>query len=136
VYWTRPIAVSGYAPGGLEPLGLFEAVGLTPFCLPPVTIDNESVDTSGATIYGVSGVTRSVVGIGDGTSGVSIWAIDSDTGGYAATPDGNSNVTSFEQGAYSGVSTVQAAPVISGTSLFVLGWSQQTAGITIFFGGR
>jgi hypothetical protein len=136
VYWTRPIAISGYTTSAqADEGGLFDSVntGATPYVLAPVTIDSESIDDSGATIFGVSGTTPVIIGDDNGAAGVSVWAIDSDTGGYATTAAGNSNVTSFVvTDEYSGVSNVVAAPVISGDSLFVLGYSQTFSAITVF----
>jgi len=104
---------------------------LTPYCLAPVTIDSESVGTTaGATIYGVSGATTSAVI--NANAGVSIWAVSAQTGTYVTAGGVQTGLTSFVTSGPSGVSSVQAAPVISGTSLFIIGYSSAGAGNTIF----
>ncbi|MBW2304732.1 MAG: hypothetical protein JRF57_13595 [Deltaproteobacteria bacterium] len=101
--------------------------GSSPYCLAPVTIDNENTSYSGATIFGITsaGVTNSV-----GDSGISIWAVSAQTGTYTTNSSGNSNVTGFPSA--SGVSVIHTAPVISGDSLFVIGYSSTGSGNTIF----
>jgi hypothetical protein len=111
---------------------LYDAVSMgTPICLAPLTIDDEFVAKAGSTIYAVSGST--VNGALPG-GGVSIFALNA-ASGVSATINGGaaSNATAFPNVVTnSAVSTINAAPVISGNSLFVIGWSQEFAGATIF----
>jgi len=109
-------------------VALVGALGAGNYSTAPVTIDSENTSYSGATIYGVSGVS---IAAGGGVRGVSVWGISAQTGAYALTPS-QSNVTSFVATGNNGVSVVTAAPVVSGTSLFVVGWNQTTAGNTIY----
>jgi len=139
IYWTRAVPITGYVAGALEPLGLFNATntGATPICLAPVTIDTESYTSTkgGATIFGVSSGASffSAGALGNlADSGVSIWAINANSGNYATTPNGNSNVTAFPFNESTGVSVVNSAPVISGDSLFVIGYSFAGNGSTIY----
>lgn len=65
--------------------------------------------------------------------GASIFAINSSTSGYATNMNGMSNVTGLGLTTFgqSAVSSVQTAPVISGESLFVVGYSSVGAGTTL-----
>jgi len=106
-------------PGGV----LSDALtGNTTYCLAPVTIDWEEA-YSAASVYGVSGTTLA------GSTGVSVWRRSSADFGCNAT----TGTTVFNQA--SGVSTVFAAPVISGNSLFIVGtyWTAAgPSGISLF----
>ena len=106
--------------------------GLTPYSTAPVTIDTETVATSaGATIYGVSGATNTEATTG--AAGVSVWAISAQTGTFATYAGlADAGLTAFVAGGESGVSAVHAAPVISGNSLFIIGYASAYNGNTIF----
>ena len=133
VLWQQPIAASGFGVQVNAP-GIVAAnnAGGSPYCTAPIVIDNESISTSGATIYGVSSAT--FVGSGPNISGVSLWARDADTGAYEMTSQGVSNVTAFavNTAGGSGISVVHAAPVISGNSLFIIGYSSAYAANTLY----
>ena len=136
-YWARPIAASGFRLNGSEAdLYSTNASGVTMIPTAPVTIDNESIETSGATIFGVSGATwfgGNQDNTRDGTTGVSLWAVASGDGSYATSSAGNSSVTAFSiYDSYTGISVVHAAPVVSGTSLFIVGYSQAYSAVTIY----
>ena len=135
VYWAKAIPCTGFAP--TSDLSVFDGAntGATFHCTAPVTIDTSSYisDTlGGATIFGVSGATwtgSALIG-----SGVSVWAIDADTGAYTTSSAGLTNVTGFPfigGSAGSGVSVVHAAPVVSGSSLFIIGYGAD-GGNTIY----
>jgi hypothetical protein len=130
VYWSTGIPGNGMTAGVGGNAALFDSAnaGGTPYSLAPITIDTESSKTSGATIYGVTSG-YDVNGLGTQT-GVSVWAIDAETGVYTANSTGLSNVTGFT-GA-SGVSVIHTAPVVSGNSLFVIGYSVNGAGSTLY----
>jgi len=125
VYWTTAIPSTGFrnSSQGAKTGGIFDHAntGTTFFSTAPVTIDTSSYisDTlGGATIFGVSGA--SAIGNALVGSGVSVWAIDADTGAYTTSSPGLTNVTGFPflaGSAGSGVSVVHAAPVVSGSSL-------------------
>jgi hypothetical protein len=70
---------------------------------------------------------------GNADTGVSVWAIDADTGLFTTSVAGNANVTGFQTIGTSGVSCVHAAPVISGNSLFIIGHSTQAGGGNTIF---
>ena len=133
IVWEQAIPASGFGVQA-QAAGILDAnnAGGSPYCTAPITIDSESVDTSGATIFGVSSAT--FVGSGPNISGVSLWARDADTGAYELTSAGNSNVTAFplNTAGGSGISVVHAAPVISGNSLFVIGFSSAYAANTLY----
>ena len=96
--------------------------GASPYSIAPVTIDAESISTAGATIYGIT--SASTFGIaGNAGAGVSIWAINAQTGAIAVN-----GTTTFATGGGSGVSVIHTAPVISGNSIFVVGYSSQGGG--------
>jgi hypothetical protein len=127
-YWELNLPVTGYEPanaGAGDPSGVFDSTntGLTPYCTAPVTIDDESISESGGTIFGVTGSGTTTAG----GSGVSVWAVSAQTGTYALTPDGLSSTTIFSFAGASGVTAVHAAPLISGDSLFVIGFGGGTA---------
>ena len=135
VYWAKAIPCTGFAP--TSDLSVFDGAntGATFHCTAPVTIDTSSYisDTlGGATIFGVSGATwtgSALIG-----SGVSVWAIDADTGAFTTSSAGLTNVTGFPfigGSAGSGVSVVHAAPVVSGSSLFIIGYGAD-GGNTIY----
>jgi hypothetical protein len=94
--------------------------GNTLWCVAPLTLEwNEA--TSAASIFGVSGTTYQ-------STGVSVWRRSS---ADLAAP-GATGTTVFSGN--SGVSAVFAAPVISGNSLFVVGYhvAGGNAGISVF----
>jgi hypothetical protein len=126
VYWSTGIPGNGLTAGVDGNAALFDSAnaGATPYSLAPITIDTESRTRSGSTIFGVT------AGNGTGDSGVSVWAIDAETGVYTTNSAGMSNVTGFT--AASGVSVIHTAPVISGNSLFVIGYSGIGAGSTLY----
>ena len=130
VYWQKSIPVSGYGAATIAQAGIYnyDNSNGTPYCTAPITIDTESYTSTrgGATIYGVSGASVYFAGssVDTGTGGVSVWARNANTGNYATIVGGAaSNVTAFPiQESFSGVSVVHAAPVISGDSLFIIGY--------------
>lgn len=129
-YWSTGIPANFFNVNlGAGDAGLFDSsnAGATPYSLAPVTIDTESKATSGATIYGV---TSGYDVNGTTQTGVSVWAIDAETGVYTTNSIGMSNVTGFT-GA-SGVSVIHTAPVVSGASLFIVGYSVNGAGSTVY----
>ena len=144
VYWETAIPCTGF--GRSSDRSIFEGAdtGVTFHCTAPVTIDTSSYisdDLGGATIFGVSGAS-SIANGSNGQqnnllgSGVSIWAIDADTGLFTTNTVAASNITGFQftpGGPGSGVSVVHAAPVVSGTSLFIIGFGGQVStGNTIY----
>jgi len=128
-YWTKGLASNGFYVGAVN-TAVFNSVasGTSAFSLAPITIDTESSSTSGVTLYGVTSGASGVQT--NGGTGVSVWAIDGETGAFTTNTLAQSNVTGFT-GA-SGVSTIQAAPVVSGTSVFFIGYSFTTGGNTLF----
>jgi len=115
INWVRGIAFNGAIAG---------ATAAASTQTTPLTLDDESVATSGATLY---------VGVGvDNTSnstGATVYAIDGDDGsvlGQFAFP--GLGAASFK----STVSGFYSAPFISGTSLYILGWDRTSAGVTLF----
>jgi len=123
LWWQRGIAMNFMA---LDP-GL-TGTGTSIFASSPITIDTESFTTSGATIYGTAGV--GILGNGQAGTGASVWAIDADTGLLVTN-----GVTEFPTMAVSPNSSVSgffAAPVISGNSLYVIGWNGANNSVTMF----
>ena len=144
VYWETGIPCTGFGLRSSD-LSIFGGAdtGVTFHSTAPVTIDTSSYISDalgGATIFGVSGASPTANNSNGGTdpgSGVSIWAIDADTGLFTTNTGGNSNITGFQftpGGPGSGVSVVHAAPVVSGTSLFIIGFGGQnvSTGNTIY----
>jgi len=119
--WTRGIAMNAMSGG------LF--TGTSIFASSPITIDTESVATSGATLYGTAGAGLNG-GNGGSISGASVFAIDADTGALVTN-----GVTEFPNCTVSAISSVSgffAAPVISGNSLYILGWNGSVNAVTMF----
>jgi hypothetical protein len=130
-YWETGIINPG-VQRGIASGGLYTAArtAATQYCIAPVTIDNESVNTTaGATIYGFSGVSSIVAGQ---NSGVSVWAISAQTGTFSTSGGVQTGLTSFANGGQSAVSAVVVPAVISGESLFVIGYGGVGAGSTLF----
>ncbi len=121
------VPYSGFQAGPMQPGGAHGGVlvqtitGNTPWSVAPLTLDWDEA-SSAASIYGVSGTT---IGI---STGVSVWRRSS---AALALPTAT-GTTVFNQA--SGVSSVYAAPVISGNSLFVVGYhvAGGTPGVSVF----
>jgi hypothetical protein len=139
IYWTKGIPASGLLTGGaaFAVVSVLNALdtGSTPYCLAPVTIDTESLTDAtgltGATIYGITMGSGPAV---QSSTGVSIWAINAANGAYTTNTSAKNNVTGFTTPAVltTGVSVIHAAPVISGNSLFVVGYGVNFTGTTIY----
>jgi hypothetical protein len=132
VNWALSLPGSGLgvaAPAAGTGIYDLANAGTVPYSLAPVTIDNESLATAGATIYGI--VSSGAASPG----GASIFAVSSVTPAFNTNVNGRSNVTGLSLpsiGYLSAVSAVHTAPVISGESLFVVGYSALgTGGNTI-----
>jgi hypothetical protein len=105
-YWTRSIPHVPTASGAVGGVNIGTQFAGNTLYTVPLTID-----PAGSTIWGVSGV--SIPGIG---GGVSLWAMKMSNGAYSAFG--------------TGVSTIFAAPVISGNSIYILG-GNATAGVSL-----
>jgi hypothetical protein len=133
------LGISGLGQGtAVATTGLFDlaVAGTFPYSFAPVTIDDESAATAGATIYGiVSGLE-----VGNNKAGASIFAVNAATGNFA-TISGNaaiSNATGLNLSVptnsqyLSAVSAVHTAPVLSGaTGLFIVGWNATRSGLSL-----
>ena len=124
IRWQRGIPVWGM------PQSAAADGGTSVFMSTPVTIDTESVAGSGATLYGAVGVLNNPSGA---IGGASVYAIDADTGAIADNLTATTVFPTNTASESSGVSGFFAAPVISGNSLFVIGWHNgTTTGITMY----
>lgn len=126
--WERGIAFNQLITPGIG-VGLS---GSSLFAASPITMDTESASTSGVTLYGTTGIAVGPIPLIDGGgynvgAGASIFAIDGDTGALVT-----GGVTQFGTGGGNGVSGFYAAPVISGDTLYVIGWNGFTTGMTMF----
>jgi hypothetical protein len=110
--WERGIALNGMVVDTA-------LTGTSIFPCSPITLDAESASTSGVTLYGTAGTL-----LAGASTGASVFSVDGDTGALIG-------VTTFDN-QYSGVSAFHAAPVISGNSLYVIGWNPGTGGVSMF----
>jgi hypothetical protein len=115
--WQRGIALNGLVAA---------AAANAPYAdVSPLTLDDESIATSGATLYMAAGVDTTS---GTGT-GATVYSIDADNGAivgeYAFPGVGAARFASTVSGFFS-------APFISGASLYVLGWDATSAGVTLY----
>lgn len=139
-YWTKGLYAFANSGGALNradgtALRNASASGATYYSLAPVTIVDENTSYSGATIYGVIGGV-SATPLAGLRAGVSVFAVSAQTGDFSTTPAGRSAVTDIAApltaNFNNGVSVVHAAPAVSGTSLFILGFASTGNGVSLY----
>jgi len=117
IAWQRGIAINGTVAG---------VATNSPYALvSPLTLDDESVMTSGATLYMAVGADE----ISATGTGATVYSIDADNGNilgqYTFPGVGAAGFASTVSGFFS-------APFISGNSLYVLGWDKTSGGVTLY----
>lgn len=137
-YWSTGLYTFANGGGIGTPSGTAlwqaSASGATYYSLAPVTIEDTNTSFSGATIYGVIGGVTSIPPAGL-RAGVSVFAISAQSGAIQSKA-GNAGVTDiaapFTTNYNNGVSVVHAAPVVSGTSLFIVGFASTGNGVSLY----